>query len=93
MSTTTVTGFARQELAKRANGGLEITLFWDPRDNSTSIDVHHTETDETISLRVPPSRALDAFHHPFAYLVHQPDHDPRRTSQRELETREPGTRL
>ena len=68
MSTTTTTSAARQELARRANGGIEITLFWDKRDNTTSIDVHHHATDETISFRVPPASALDAFHHPFAHL-------------------------
>jgi len=38
MSTTTVTGGSRRELATRVNGGVEITLFLDRRDNSTSID-------------------------------------------------------
>jgi hypothetical protein len=76
MSTTATTNTARRELARRANGGLEITLFWHPRDNSTSIDIHHATTDETISFRVPPDRALDAFHHPFAHLDDQPEPTP-----------------
>ena len=75
MSTTTITRASRRELAMRVNGGLEITLFWDRRDNSTSIDVRHASTDETISFRVPPGRALDAFHHPFAHLGNQPEPD------------------
>ena len=68
MSTTAVTCAARHELARRVNGGLEITLFWDGRDNSTSIDIRDASTDETTSFRVPPGRALDAFYHPFAHL-------------------------
>jgi hypothetical protein len=68
MSTTAVTSTARRELARRVSGGLEITLFWDSRDNSTSIDIYDAATDDTISFRVPPGRALDAFHHPFAHL-------------------------
>ena len=68
MSSTAVSHSARHELARRANAGLEITLFWDARDNSTSLDIHNTSTDETTSFRVPPARALDAFHHPFAHL-------------------------
>jgi hypothetical protein len=28
MSTTTLTDTSRRELARRVNGGLEITLFW-----------------------------------------------------------------
>ena len=78
MNTTTVTGASRRELATRVNGGVEITLFWDRRDNSTSIDIRHTSTDETISFRVPPGRALDAFHHPFAHMGNELEHDPQR---------------
>ena len=74
---TTATNSARHELATRVNGGLGVTLLWDPRDNSTSIHLHHTATDETISFRVPPGRALDAFHHPFAHLGQlEPDLQP-----------------
>ena len=69
MSATAAGCAARHELARRVNAGLEITLFWDGCDNSTSIDIHHTSTDETISFRVPPGRALDAFNHPFAHLA------------------------
>jgi hypothetical protein len=75
MSTTTITGTSRRELATRVNGGVEITLVWDRRDNSTSIDIRHATTDETISFRVPPGRALDAFHHPFAHLANQVEDD------------------
>jgi hypothetical protein len=75
MNTTTITGASRRELATRVNGGLEITLFWDRRDNSTSIDIRHATTNETISFRVPPGRALDAFHHPFAHLDNQVEDD------------------
>jgi hypothetical protein len=69
MSTTTVTSASLRELATRVNGGIEITLFWDTRDDSTSICLNHAETDETITFRVPPGRALEAFHQPFAHLV------------------------
>jgi hypothetical protein len=75
MSTTTLTPDTRRELATRANGGLEVTLFWDRRDNGTSIELYHAATEQTISFRVPPERALDAFHHPFAHLGDQPEHD------------------
>jgi hypothetical protein len=75
MSTTTLTDTSRRELARRVNGGLEITLFWDRRDNSTSIELYHAATDQTISFRVPPGRALDAFHHPFAHLGNQLEPD------------------
>jgi hypothetical protein len=59
MSTTTITGGSRHELATRVNGGLEATLVWDRRDNSTSIELHHAATNQTISFHVPPDRALE----------------------------------
>jgi hypothetical protein len=75
MSTTSLTPDTRRELATRADGGLEVTLFWDRRDNGISIELHHAATEQTISFRVPPGRALDAFHHPFAHLGSQPGDD------------------
>ena len=71
MSITTPTTAARRELARRVNSGLEITLYWHPDDNHTSIDIHETATEETISFPVPADRALDAFHHPFVHVAEQ----------------------
>ena len=72
MTIATLTETTRRELARRVSGGLEIALFWDKRDNSTSIDLRHDSIDETISFRVPPAKALQAFHHPFAHLRWNP---------------------
>jgi hypothetical protein len=69
MTVATFTQTARRELAHRATGGLEVTLYWHTNDDSTSIEIHQTATEETISFFVPPERALDAFHHPFAQLA------------------------
>ena len=71
MSIATFSIVPRRELARRVNGGLEITLYWDARDNTTTIEVYHAETAETIAFPVPAERALDAFHHPFAHLPEQ----------------------
>ncbi|HKB20372.1 MAG TPA: hypothetical protein VKC65_05105 [Gaiellaceae bacterium] len=60
---------ARRELAHRASAGLEITLYWNASDNSTSIVVIDTVTAEIFTFPVSPERALDAFHHPFAHLA------------------------
>ena len=68
MTVATITETSRRELACRRSGGLEVILYWHVKDNSTSIDVHQTATEATISFRVPPDQALDAFHHPFAHL-------------------------
>ena len=68
MSTTAAIDTSQQELAQRVSGGLEVTLFRNVRDSSTSIELRHAAITEPISFRVPPDRALDAFHHPFVYL-------------------------
>ena len=59
----------RRELAHRKSGGLEITLYWDAEEQSTSVEVHQPATQETIAFTVPDGHALDAFHHPFAHLA------------------------
>jgi len=61
----------RRELAHRRSGGLEITLYWDAEEHSASVEVHQPATQETIAITVPDQDALDAFHHPFAYLDRQ----------------------
>jgi len=69
MNNAAPTELTRRELAHRTGGGLETTLYWHPHDNSISIEVHDTATEETISFPVPADRALDAFYHPFAHLA------------------------
>ena len=71
MSISTLTTAARRELALRVNDRLEITLYWHPDDNGTSIEIYHEATGETIAFSVPAERALDAFHHPFVHLAEQ----------------------
>jgi hypothetical protein len=68
-TTPTLLFVPRRELAHRANSGLEVTLFWDARDDSTTIEIHHADSAETIAFPVPAERALDAFYHPFAHLA------------------------
>jgi hypothetical protein len=69
MKASAAAGSTRRELAHRAGGGLKVTLYWNVHDDTTSIDLHHRATEETITFQVAPDRALDAFHHPFAHLV------------------------
>jgi hypothetical protein len=59
----------RRELARRISGGIEVALFWNPRDDSTSVEVCAAAAEETIVFAVPPERALEAFYHPFAQLT------------------------
>ena len=68
MSATTI--FTPQrELAQRVSAELEITLYWDAADNSTSIEIRHPALHETlVRFHVRGEDALDAFYHPFAHL-------------------------
>lgn len=60
---------ARRELARRVSGGLEVALYWNPFDNSTTVEVWQARSEETLVLAVPPERALESFYHPFAQLT------------------------
>ena len=55
----------RRELARRVNGGIQVTLYWSPFDNSTTVEVGQTSSEETLVFAVAPERALEAFYHPF----------------------------
>jgi hypothetical protein len=59
---------ARRELARRVNGGIEVTLYWNTDDNSTSVEIWQPATEETLLFTVAKEQALEAFHHPFAHL-------------------------
>lgn len=59
----------RRELAHRVSGGIEVALYWSPFDNSTTVEVWDSASDETIVFGVRPERALEAFNHPFAQLT------------------------
>jgi len=58
----------RRELAHRVSGGIEVTLYWSAHNNTTSIEVWQSATEETLQFTVAKEQALEAFHHPFAHL-------------------------
>ena len=59
---------SRRELARRVRGGIEVTLYWSPDDNSTTVEVWQPASEETLLFAVAPERALEAYYHPFAQL-------------------------
>ena len=64
-STTTI-----RELAHRRNDGLDIRLLWDAAQDRVTVSLHDGKTGEGFELEVgPDERALDVFHHPFAYAA------------------------
>jgi hypothetical protein len=58
-----------RELAHRVTDGLAVSLFWHRAGNTLTLEVYDSKTEEFFELEVPRDRALDAFHHPFAYLA------------------------
>lgn len=42
-----------RELAHRVGAGIEVTLLWDPAENSTIIELLHAATSETLRFEVP----------------------------------------
>jgi hypothetical protein len=65
----TVVASNRRELAHRFGAGLDVTLFWDAAAEVVTVEVVDLAGGENFELAVPRSRALDAFHHPFAYAA------------------------
>ena len=61
-------GRGLHELAHRVSGGMEIRLYWNADEDSTSVEVWQPGSGERLLLEVPRERALEAFYHPFAAL-------------------------
>jgi hypothetical protein len=59
------------ELAYRNQNGLEVTLLWDRHLNAVSVEVIDQLDDSAFRIAVAGHLALDAFHHPYAYLQSQ----------------------
>ena len=58
------------ELAHRRNDGIDVTMFWDSRTDQVSVAVNDAKGGEAFEIHVlPGERAMDVFHHPFAYAA------------------------
>ncbi|HEY7207836.1 MAG TPA: hypothetical protein VH416_06300 [Gaiellaceae bacterium] len=68
MNTTPLRLVPGRELARRTSGGIEVLLLWSAVADRVSIEIWHAATGERLEFQVAAERALDAFHHPFAYL-------------------------
>ena len=68
MSATTTT--LTRELDRRESDGIEVRLLWRPHDDVALVAVADARTGEAFSIEVREGeRALDVFHHPFAYAA------------------------
>jgi hypothetical protein len=59
----------RRELAERSGDGLEISLLWDPRDDSLSVRIEDRRMGDVYEVPVGDAHPLDVFEHPFGYLA------------------------
>jgi hypothetical protein len=57
-----------KELDYRVSDGIEVRLLWRPEDDRALVAVADAKTGESFTLEVSADqRALDVFHHPYAY--------------------------
>jgi hypothetical protein len=56
----------RKELAYRRSDGLDVTLLWNPDDDSLAVLVVDERLGVTLELPVRSESPLEAFYHPFA---------------------------
>jgi hypothetical protein len=56
-----------RELMTRTSSGFRIALLWHPQKDAVSIAVEDFDSGHALQFPIEGSRALDAFHHPFAY--------------------------
>jgi hypothetical protein len=65
----TATRTRTRELAERTSDGTHVRLLWRQPTGEVWVEVWEADLDVTLAIPVPPERALDAFHHPFAYAA------------------------
>jgi hypothetical protein len=59
---------ALRELDHRVSDGIDVRLLWRSHDDRVLVAVSDAKTGDAFTLEVgPDQRALDVFHHPFAY--------------------------
>ena len=57
-----------RELDHRVSDGIDVRLLWRPHDDRALVSVSDAKTGGSFTLEVrADQRALDVFHHPFAY--------------------------
>jgi hypothetical protein len=64
-----------RELAQRLSGTDEVLLLWHPESKRVELSVRDLATGEGFQLEVAPGSAIDAFHHPYAYVARRENAD------------------
>jgi hypothetical protein len=58
-----------RELAERTSNGTRMRLFWLQGTRELWVEVCEPEFDHAIVIPAEPERALETFHHPYAYAT------------------------
>jgi len=58
-----------RELDRRQSDGIDVRLLWNQTDDQVVVAVVDAKTGDAFELHAPPHRALDVFHHPYAYAA------------------------
>jgi len=65
---------ALRELDHRVSDGIDVRLLWRPQDDRALVTVADSKTGQSFTIEVGAGqRALDVFHHPFAYAGNRRD--------------------
>jgi hypothetical protein len=60
-----------QELDRRTHDGIDVRMLWSERDNRVLVAVEDAKTGDAFAIEVREGeRAMDVFHHPYAYAAH-----------------------
>ena len=63
----TATRESIRELAERTSNGTLMRLLWLEGTRELWVEIREPELDVTVVIPAEPERALEAFHHPYAF--------------------------
>ena len=58
-----------EELDHRSNDGIDVSLLWNRSGGELIVLVCDAKGEGVLELEAAPDRALDVFHHPYAYAA------------------------
>jgi hypothetical protein len=74
---TTHANTTLRELDHRVSDGIDVRLLWRPEDDRALVAVSDAKTGESFTVEVGENqRALEVFHHPYAYAPDRPAASP-----------------
>jgi hypothetical protein len=66
---TASTATMSQELDRRQNDGVDVSLLWNRATGALTVTVFDSKSGDYFELLAPADNALDVFKHPFAYAA------------------------